>query len=104
MDPRSKQARDVSNILYQEVRKHDANRHLIYVLDDDDFRIAAQERDYFNSRRFFLLVNALISRLTHSQTSDQSSTGTHTSSPDSPPWICEALVNVLVFVHGHRNW
>ena len=50
VDPWSKEARYVSNILYQEARKHDANRHLIYVLDDDDFRIAAQERDYFNSR------------------------------------------------------
>ena len=45
----SKPARDVSNILYEEVRKHDANRHLMYVLNDDDFRVAAQEWDYFHS-------------------------------------------------------
>jgi len=53
----SKPARDVSNILYEEVKKHDANRHLIYVLNDEDFRIAAQEWDYFNSR---VIVNLLL--------------------------------------------
>ena len=50
--PISKPARDVSNILYGEMRKHEANRYLIYVFDeenefefDQDFTIAAQERD-----------------------------------------------------------
>ena len=48
--PISKPARDVSNILYGEMRKHEANRYLIYVFDeekefefDQDFTIAAQE-------------------------------------------------------------
>ena len=50
--PISKPARDVSNILYGEMRKHEANRYLIYVFDeekefefDQDFTIAAQERN-----------------------------------------------------------
>ena len=49
---KSKQ-RDVSNILYDEMRKHDGNRYLVYVFDeekefefDEDFTVAAQERDY----------------------------------------------------------
>ena len=51
--PVVKQTRDVSNILYDEMRKHDGNRYLVYVFDeekefafDEDFTIAAQERDY----------------------------------------------------------
>ena len=44
LDNKSKPARDVSNILYQEVKKHEANRHLIYIFDDD-FRTAAQGWD-----------------------------------------------------------
>ena len=50
--PVLKQTRDVSNILYYEMRKHDGNRYLVYVFDeenefefDEDFTFAAQERD-----------------------------------------------------------
>jgi len=57
----SKPVRNVSNILYEEMKKHDANRHLIYVLNDEDFRIAAQEWDYFNNRVIVILhINALM--------------------------------------------
>ena len=48
-----KAARNVSNILYAEVKKHEANRHLIYIFDDD-FIAAAQERVAWQS--FFMLV------------------------------------------------
>ena len=41
LDNHSKPARDASNILYEKVKKHGANRHLIYIFDDD-FRSAAQ--------------------------------------------------------------
>ena len=51
--PVIKQTRDVSNILYDEMRKHEGNRYLVYVFDeekefefDEDFTVAAQERDY----------------------------------------------------------
>ena len=50
--PINKPARDVSNILYDEMRKHEANRYLIYVFDEEkefefdrDFTKAAQERN-----------------------------------------------------------
>ena len=45
LDNHSKPVRDASNILYEEVKKHGANRHLIYIFDDD-YRTAAQERDF----------------------------------------------------------
>ena len=33
--PVVKQAKDVSNILYDEMRKHDANLYLVYVFDEE---------------------------------------------------------------------
>ena len=49
LDNHSKPARDASNILYEKVKKHGANRHLIYIFDDD-FRTAAQGWEIFLSR------------------------------------------------------
>lgn len=49
LDNHSKPARDASNILYEKVKKHGANRHLIYIFDDD-FRSAAQGWEIFLSR------------------------------------------------------
>ena len=43
LENQCKASRNVSNILYEEVKKHEANRHLIYIFDDD-FIAAAQER------------------------------------------------------------
>ena len=50
--PVVKQARDVSNIIYYEMRKHDGNRSLLCVIDgekdfefDEEFTFAAQGRD-----------------------------------------------------------
>ena len=34
--PVLKQTRDVSNILYYEMRKHDGNRYLVYVFDEEN--------------------------------------------------------------------
>ena len=48
-NPECKAVRDVSNILYNEVKKHDANRHLIYIFDDD-FIAAAQEWDSLSNQ------------------------------------------------------
>ena len=50
LDNHSKPARDASNILYEKVKKHGANRHLIYIFDDD-FRSAAQGWEFFIADR-----------------------------------------------------
>ena len=47
LDNHSKPARDASNILYEKVKKHGANRHLNYTFDDD-FRSAAQGWEFLS--------------------------------------------------------
>ena len=59
-----KSARIVSNILYDEVKKHDANRHLLVVFDED---FVAQQQPW-DSETFKIVLIRVIKKSTINST------------------------------------